>query len=43
MKSLGADDGDAWYQACEAFYTRASNEDFWAAEASLASLEVADG
>lgn len=39
VKSLGADDGEAWYQACEAFYTRASNEDFWAAEASLASLE----
>ncbi len=39
VKSLGADDGDAWYQACEAFYTRASSEDFWAAEASLASLE----
>ena len=39
VKTLGADDGDAWYQACEAIYTRASSEDFWAAEASLASLE----
>jgi len=39
VKSLGADDGEAWYRACEAFYTRASSEEFWAAEASLASLE----
>jgi cytosine/adenosine deaminase-related metal-dependent hydrolase len=39
VKSLGADDGDAWYQACEALYTRASTEEFWAAEASLAALE----
>jgi 5-methylthioadenosine/S-adenosylhomocysteine deaminase len=39
VKSLGGDDGDAWYQACETFYTRASGEDFWSAEASLASLE----
>jgi 5-methylthioadenosine/S-adenosylhomocysteine deaminase len=39
VKSLGADDGDAWYRACESFYTRASGEEFWAAEASLAALE----
>lgn len=39
VKSMGADDGDAWYRACEAFYTRASSEEFWAAEASLAALE----
>jgi cytosine/adenosine deaminase-related metal-dependent hydrolase len=39
IKSLGADDSEAWYQACEAFYTRASTEAFWAAEASLAALE----
>jgi len=39
VKSLGADDGDAWYQACEALYTQASSDSFWAAEASLASLE----
>jgi cytosine/adenosine deaminase-related metal-dependent hydrolase len=39
VKSLGADDGEAWYRACETFYTRASTEEFWAAEASLAALE----
>lgn len=39
VKTLGADDGDAWYRACEAFYTRASSEDFWAAESALAALE----
>jgi cytosine/adenosine deaminase-related metal-dependent hydrolase len=39
VKSLGADNGDAWYQACETFYTRASDEAFWSAEASLAALE----
>lgn len=39
VKSMGADDGDAWNRACEALYTRASTEAFWAAEASLAALE----
>lgn len=39
VKSLGADNGGAWYQACETFYTRASDESFWSAEASLAALE----
>jgi cytosine/adenosine deaminase-related metal-dependent hydrolase len=39
VKSLGGDDGEAWYRACESFYTRASTEQFWAAEASLAALE----
>ena len=39
VKTLGADDGDAWYRACEVFYTRASSESFWAAEAALAALE----
>lgn len=39
VKTLGADNGDAWYRACEAFYTRASSDAFWAAEAALAALE----
>ena len=39
VKTLGADDGDAWYRACEAFYTRASSAEFWSAEAALAALE----
>jgi len=39
VKTLGADDGEAWYRACEAFYTSASSEAFWAAEAALAALE----
>jgi cytosine/adenosine deaminase-related metal-dependent hydrolase len=39
VKTLGADDGDAWSRACEAFYMHASSEDFWAAEAALAALE----
>ena len=39
VKTLGADDGEAWYRACEAFYTRASSPEFWAAEAALAALE----
>ena len=39
VKTLGADDGDAWYRACESFYTRASSEEFWAAESALAALE----
>ena len=39
VKTLGGDDGDAWYRACEAFYTRASSPDFWGAEAALAALE----
>jgi cytosine/adenosine deaminase-related metal-dependent hydrolase len=39
VKTLGADDGDAWYRACEAFCTQASSDEFWAAEAALAALE----
>ncbi len=39
VKTLGADDGEAWYRACEAFYTQASSDEFWAAEAALAALE----
>ncbi len=39
VKTLGGDDGDAWYRACEAFYTRASSEEFWGAESALAALE----
>jgi cytosine/adenosine deaminase-related metal-dependent hydrolase len=30
VKTLGADDSGAWSRACEAFYTRASREAFWA-------------
>ena len=43
VKTLGGDDGEAWYRACEVFYTRASSPEFWAAEAALAALRQQPG
>jgi len=39
VKTLGGDDGEAWYRACEAIYAGASSGDFWHAEALLTTLE----
>ncbi|WP_417548727.1 amidohydrolase family protein [Marinobacter segnicrescens] len=38
-RNLGGGDGDAWFQACEAIYTRESTPGFWQAEARLSGLE----
>lgn len=39
VKTLGADQGDLWFNACRQIYTTGSSVDFWAAEAALSSLE----
>jgi 5-methylthioadenosine/S-adenosylhomocysteine deaminase len=39
LRTIGGGDPQAWSAACEAVYTRASDEDFWHAESALASLE----
>ncbi|MGF6770403.1 5-methylthioadenosine/S-adenosylhomocysteine deaminase [Paraburkholderia sp. GAS199] len=39
LKTIGGADGDAWTAACEAIYTRASDENFWEMESHLAALE----
>lgn len=39
VKTMGGDDGAAWYRACEEIYTRGSSAEFWHAEAALAALE----
>ncbi|WP_233857328.1 amidohydrolase family protein [Paraburkholderia sp. HD33-4] len=39
LKTIGGADGDAWTAACEAIYTRASDEAFWETESHLAALE----
>jgi cytosine/adenosine deaminase-related metal-dependent hydrolase len=39
VKSLGADRGDAWQEACYHIYQRGSDEAFWYAEAQLSALE----
>ncbi|WIY25827.1 amidohydrolase family protein [Parasedimentitalea psychrophila] len=38
-RNLGAGDVAAWFDVCEAFYTRASTADFWRAEARLSAME----
>ena len=39
IRSLGAGNGQAWFDACAEIYARASTVDFWRAEAQLAQLE----
>jgi cytosine/adenosine deaminase-related metal-dependent hydrolase len=39
LKTIGGANGDAWTAACEAIYTRASDEAFWEFESHLAALE----
>ncbi len=39
VRSLGAGNTDAWFEACEHIYARGSTVDFWRAEAQLALLE----
>jgi 5-methylthioadenosine/S-adenosylhomocysteine deaminase len=39
LRTIGGADGDAWTSACEAIYTRASDETFWEMESHLAALE----
>ncbi|MFX1675452.1 amidohydrolase family protein [Paraburkholderia sp. A2WS-5] len=39
LRSIGGADGDAWTDACETIYTRASDETFWEMESHLAALE----
>jgi cytosine/adenosine deaminase-related metal-dependent hydrolase len=39
LRTIGGADGDAWTDACEAIYTRASDENFWEVESHLAALE----
>lgn len=38
VKTLGGDDGEAWYRACETIYAHGSSGDFWHAEALLTTL-----
>jgi 5-methylthioadenosine/S-adenosylhomocysteine deaminase len=39
VRSLGAGDGNAWFNACAEIYARGSTVDFWRFEARLALLE----
>ncbi|MEQ8898685.1 MAG: amidohydrolase family protein [Roseovarius sp.] len=39
VRSLGAGNTGAWFEACEHIYARGSTVDFWRAEAELAQLE----
>jgi 5-methylthioadenosine/S-adenosylhomocysteine deaminase len=39
VKSLGANQPDAWNQACYEIYQRGSDEDFWFADGQLSALE----
>lgn len=39
VRSLGAGDGAAWFDACARIYARGSTVEFWHAEAQLAQLE----
>jgi len=39
LRTIGGADGDAWTDACETIYTRASDETFWEVESHLAALE----
>ncbi|MFM0128403.1 amidohydrolase family protein [Paraburkholderia sediminicola] len=39
LRTIGGANGDAWSAACEAIYTRASDETFWEMESHLAALE----
>lgn len=39
VKTLGSDDGQAWFDACRQIYTLGSGEAFWRADAALFALE----
>ena len=39
IKTMGCDDADLWYKACELIYTQGSTADFWHAESKLSALE----
>jgi len=39
VKTLGSDDGQAWFDACRQIYTLGSDEAFWRADAALFALE----
>lgn len=39
VKTLGSDDGEAWFEACRRIYTTASDAAFWRADARLFALE----
>lgn len=39
VKTLGGDDGELWYRACERIYAHGSSAEFWYAEALLTTLE----
>ncbi|MEQ8331713.1 amidohydrolase family protein [Nisaea sp.] len=39
VKTLGSDDGKAWFDACRQIYTLGSDEEFWRADAALFALE----
>lgn len=39
VKTIGCDDADLWYKACELIYTQGSTADFWYAESRLSALE----
>jgi cytosine/adenosine deaminase-related metal-dependent hydrolase len=39
VKTMGCDDSDLWYRACELIYTQGSTADFWYAESQLSALE----
>ena len=39
IKTMGSDDSDLWYTACEKIYTQGSTPDFWYAESQLSALE----
>ena len=39
IKTLGGNNSEDWYKACELAYTVGSTEDFWFAESQLAALE----
>ena len=39
VKTLGSDDGQAWFDACRQIYTLGSDEEFWRADAALFALE----
>ncbi len=39
VKTIGSDDAELWYHACEKIYTQGSTPDFWYAESQLSALE----
>jgi 5-methylthioadenosine/S-adenosylhomocysteine deaminase len=39
VKTMGADNSEAWFKACEYIYSQGTTEEFWYAEALLSALE----